>query len=221
MHFFEGARSLESDSLNIYVDHASWEQFLPFLLNVGYEYSAEHPQPTTLSALFNWVRYTAEGNIPTMEFRVDGTRGVVTTVHFVRMRSGVQQRLNLVVTNGYPMVAILSMKSTCNVAIIAGTYAISIYPYSTHHREEGIVNCRPPSVDTQSALDSYVDLGYTQHCSPFTWAVLKRSTEFARHRQLGGSASWNIPLHGKAIAEADESNSAYAIDTLPSLKMVS
>ncbi|KAL0058091.1 hypothetical protein AAF712_015251 [Marasmius tenuissimus] len=55
MHFFEGARSLESDSLNIYVDHASWKQFLPFLLNVGYEYSAEHPQPTTLSALFNWT----------------------------------------------------------------------------------------------------------------------------------------------------------------------
>ncbi|KAK1234007.1 hypothetical protein PQX77_002798 [Marasmius sp. AFHP31] len=86
LQFLEGTQRLQGD-LMLYVDHASWGQFMPFLANVGYEFFAKGPQPTTLSALLQWIRQRARETAPLLD-AMEGSKGVITVLHFVRERSG-------------------------------------------------------------------------------------------------------------------------------------
>ncbi|KAK1223660.1 hypothetical protein PQX77_013482, partial [Marasmius sp. AFHP31] len=195
VQFLEGAQHLDGDLL-LYVKHTSWGQFMPFLANVGYEFFARGPQPTTLSALLQWIRQRARETTPIVDV-VEGTKGVITVLHFVRERGG----------------------DACNMAVISGTHAVSVYPFSMHHRKEGIVNCkaRPISPQVQHAVDAFQELGYDQRPSPSHQAVLKRNSEFSRHRMLGDNATWILPLYGAGIPVRTDDKPA----SLPMLRGVS
>ncbi|KAK1222383.1 hypothetical protein PQX77_014779 [Marasmius sp. AFHP31] len=217
LQFLEGVQRLDDD-LIIYVNHASWGQFMPFFTNVGYEFFAKGPQPTTLSALLQWIGQRARETAPLLDV-VEGSKGIVTVLHFIRERSDERQRILLMVTRDHPMAAVLSMKSTCNMAIIANTHAISPYPFSTHHRKEGIINhkARPVTPQVQHAVNMFQNLGYDQRPSASHQAVLKQNSEFNCHRMLGDDATWVLPLYGAGIPIRGFNETA----SLPMLKGVS
>ncbi|KAK1220854.1 hypothetical protein PQX77_016333 [Marasmius sp. AFHP31] len=233
LQFLEGSQYLDGD-LMLYVNHASWGQFMPFLANVGYEFFAKGPQPTTLSALLQWIRQRARETAPLLDI-VEGSKNVVTVLHFVRERGENHQRILILVTRDHPMATILSMKSStlyprlrlsqantikaCNMAVIAGTHAISVYPFSTHHRREGVINCkaRPITPQVQNAVDMLRNFGYDQRPSASHQAVLKQNSEFNRHRMLGDDATWILPLYGAGIPIRNTNDAA----SLPMLKGVS
>ncbi|KAL0066847.1 hypothetical protein AAF712_006042 [Marasmius tenuissimus] len=108
----------------------------------------------------------------------------------------------------------------CNMTVITGTHAVSPYPYSTHHLEEGVINCinRPIPPPILPLLDVYRDMGYSQFYSPQPAAVLKQNTEFARHRALGDSASWIFQLDSSGISNDDLSR---GLEALSKMKAVS
>ncbi|THU84246.1 hypothetical protein K435DRAFT_733452 [Dendrothele bispora CBS 962.96] len=193
VQFFDNTVYPGSD-LDLYVEIGKVESVAEFLLEKDYRFEPGERQPkdwkrafsganqpsgtiTPVEGLPEWEGYTMEDIAGVFNFGKEG------------------KRVQVVACCQTPLKVILNFHSTCVMNVISHSYAYSFYPHETFEERVSVCVRLEANGRFSDACNKYARRGWSIVSMPSAKAYLRPNSEFrSRHRFVGDSGCWTIPL---------------------------